>query len=104
MLTFCRPAVLACVLVVAGCGETTKVTPPSPAEQAAAELDRIAKTGMVDSAIFLVRESLEELKATDPSLATEMLKALDELEQLEDRAKVKELAAEMISKLQPPGK
>ena len=100
MLTFCRWAVLACVLVVAGCGETTKVTPPSPAEQAAAELDRIAKTGMVDSAVFLVRESLEEMKKTDASKAEELLKSLDELEKLKDKTKVKALAAEMISKLQ----
>jgi len=87
--------------MVAGCGGATmNVTPPSPAEEAVAELERIAETGMVDSAVFLVRESLEELRKTDASKAEELLEALDELKRLQDREKVKEHAAEMISKLQ----
>ena len=100
-MVFYRWAVFACVLAVVGCGGTaTKVTPPSPAEQAKVELERIAETGMVDSAVFLLRESLEEMKRTDASKAEELLKALDELEKLQDREKVKEKAAEMISRLE----
>lgn len=99
-MMYYRWAVLACVLAVLGCGgTTTKVTPPSPAEQAKVELEQIAKTGMVDSAVFLLRESLEELKKTDASKAEELLKALDELEKLQDKKKVQENAREMISRL-----
>ena len=64
------------------------------------ELEQIAETGMVDSAVFSLRESLEKMRKTDASKAEELLKALDELEKLEDKGKVREHAAEMISKLQ----
>ena len=97
---FYRWMVFACMMALVGCGEaTTSVEPPSPAEQATVELERIAKTGMVDSTVFLLRESLEELKRTDATKAEELLKSLDELEKLQDKEKVRKNAAEMISKL-----
>lgn len=97
---FYRWMTLVCVMVLVGCGETaTSVAPPSPAEKAIAELDRIAKTGMVDSAVFLVRENLEDLKSTDKAKAEELLQALDELEKMQDKEQVKKSAAEMIAKL-----
>ncbi len=95
----CRCLFVACVLALAGCGgqHTMKVEPPSAAEEAARELEKVAGSGVVDSAIFLVREKLEEMD--DQAKADAMLGKLDELESLKDKARVKQLAGEMISEL-----
>ena len=102
-MMFYRFAIIVGLLAVVGCGRTaTKVTPPSPAEEAKIELERMAETGMVDSTVFVLREHLEELKKTDEAKGTELLAALDELEELEklkDKKKVSEKAEEMIAKL-----
>lgn len=90
---------LASVLALLGCGDqhTMKVEPPSAAEEAAKELEKVAGSGVIDSAIFLVRNKLE--KMDDQAKARAMLQKLDELESLDDKARIKQLAGEMIAEL-----
>ena len=54
---------------------------------------------LVDSTVFILREQLEELKKTDEAKGTELLAALDEMEEFEklkDRKKVSEKAKEIF--------
>jgi hypothetical protein len=59
----------------------------------------ISETGSGGSAVSGMRAGLEELKATDATLAADLLKDVEALEKLQDPAKVKTLAFTMLNKI-----
>ncbi len=91
------------VVAVVGCqdGTTSKsVEPPSATDQIKPTLETVAESGVLDSGIMTVEEGLQEMKATDPAKAEELLKDLEELQGMQDPAQIKEKAQAMISKLE----
>lgn len=100
-MAFARAIMLLLVACLVGCGpsETTqKVEQPAAQDQIKTTLQNVADTGEVDSGLMVVRDGLEEMKATDAAKAEELLKDLDELEQSSgEDAKTK--AQAMLGKL-----
>lgn len=87
--------------LLAGCGNDVESVPveapPPPAAKAL--LTDVANSGELGSGASLIRDSLEQLKTTDPAKAEPLLKELDELEGMSDPAKIKAKAKSMADKL-----
>ena len=68
-------------------------------DQLKARLTEIANSGSGGSAVSGMQDGLMELKKTDDALATQLLKDLSVLENLQEAAEIKALAAKMADKL-----
>lgn len=62
-------------------------------------LNEIAQSGQAGSALAGVRESIEQMKASDPQKAEALLKDLDKLESTGDPSQVKAIAKRMADQL-----
>lgn len=95
-----RISVVLALLVLTGCGsgETVQAVAP-PTNRAASILESVAKTGVRDSGLVIVREELEKMKATDATKAEALLNDFAQLEKARDAASVKAKAKEMAAKL-----
>lgn len=96
-----RSLALASFIGLAGCGNTVESEPvvAAPSPPAKAMLMDVANSGELGSGASLIRDSLTELQKTDSATADPLLKELDELEGLEDAAKIKAKAKAMADKL-----
>ena len=68
-------------------------------EQLKARLVEIANSGSGGSAVSGMQDGLIELKKTDEALATDLLKDLAVLQQLQESSQIKALAGKMAEKL-----
>jgi uncharacterized lipoprotein YajG len=95
-----RISLVLALLVLTGCGsgETVQAVTP-PANRAASILESVAKTGVRDSGLVIVREELEKMKATDAAKAEALLNDLAQLEQARDAGSIKAKAKAMADKL-----
>ncbi|MEI8021324.1 MAG: hypothetical protein WCH39_24160 [Schlesneria sp.] len=108
-----RTAVAAASIAVTfnliGCGGGTGPVVPTKSSDAAQKLTgidqikerlkMIAETGAGGSSVSGMRAGLEELKATNATLAADLIKDMEALEKLQDPAKVKALAFKMLDKV-----
>ncbi len=99
-------AMTSCGLALPGCsGSTVKVESQSqPAETSGKEnlkkrLQAIAETGSGGSGLSGMRESILELKKTEPELANQLLTELGKLEKTSNADVIKKVASGMIEKL-----
>jgi|GEM_PF-1093692 len=97
---FGLPLVLMAALT--GCGGANipevSVTPPAASPVKALLMD-VANTGELGSGASLIRDGLEEMKATDPAKASVLLEELTVLEGLEDPAEIQAKAKAIADKL-----
>lgn len=92
--------------VIIGCAPSSiPVEQPNVAAKQAVEtnLQMAAESGQVGSEMMEVQQKLEEMKATDSALATELLADLEELQAMSNPEQVKAKAKEMIGKLAGEG-
>ena len=101
-------ASIALTFSLVGCGGSSPVVPSKSSEaaqklsgvdQIKERLKMIAETGSGGSAVSGMRAGLDEMKATNASLAADLLKDVEGLEKLQDPAKIKALASKMLDKL-----
>ncbi|MEN6495028.1 MAG: hypothetical protein ABFD16_12185 [Thermoguttaceae bacterium] len=86
--------------VVLGCGSGERVQSVEPPKnQSKTVLESVAQTGILNSGIMVVKEELEQMKATDAAKAEGLLKDLDQLEKMKGAAQIKTKAKEMAAKL-----
>jgi hypothetical protein len=86
--------------LVLGCGSGEHVQSVEPPKnQSKTILESVAQSGILDSGMMSVREELEKMKATDAAKAEGLLKDLDQLEKMNDAARIKAKAKEMAAKL-----
>lgn len=95
-----------CGVALPGCGGTAvKVESQSqPAETSGKEnlkkrLQAVAETGSGGSGLSGMRESILELKKTEPELANQLLTELGKLEKTSNADVIKKVASGMIEKL-----
>lgn len=100
MMWLKRISVVLTLLALTGCGsgETVQAVGP-PTNRAASILESVAKTGVLDSGLVIVREELEKMKATDAAKAEALLNDLAQLEQARDAGSIKAKAKAMADKL-----
>ena len=107
---FSAVASIAITLSVIGCtGGGKSPTLPSKSSEAAQALSgkeqikerlkMISETGSGGSAVSGMRAGLDQMKATEAELAADLLKDVEKLEKLQDPAKVKALAFQMLNKI-----
>ncbi|MEN6496665.1 MAG: hypothetical protein ABFD16_20440 [Thermoguttaceae bacterium] len=84
--------------VVLGCGGERVQSVEPPKNQSKTVLESVAQTGILNSGIMVVKEELEKMKATDAAKAEGLLKDLDQLEKMNDAARIKAKAKEMAAK------
>ncbi len=99
----CKKLLAVCGLwAILGCGEgyrvDVSVTPPPP-PAAKALLEEVAATGELGSGALAIRESLEQLRATDPAKAEVLIRELDQLATLGDPRYVRYKASQMAAQL-----
>lgn len=98
-------AVLVLSLVIAGCNSGPEdnpvdVVPPSAVESLRTGLTQLAETGQsIGSGAQTFQQYIEEIKKTDSAKAAKLQEGLDALMPLQDSAKIKAKAKEMISNL-----
>lgn len=96
------------VVVLAGCGGTG--TPPelpstekalqvSGKDQLKQRLESVAQTGAGGSGLAGIREAIEAMKATDASLAEELLKDMESLDKAQTPDQIKAVAGRMAVKI-----
>jgi hypothetical protein len=84
--------------VVLGCGGERVQSVEPPKNRSKTVLESVAQTGILNSGIMVVKEELEQMKATDAAKAEGLLKDLDQLEKMNDAARIKAKAKEMAAK------
>jgi Arc/MetJ-type ribon-helix-helix transcriptional regulator len=101
MREFRKTAGIAVVaLALVGCGgvKSVPVSPPPPSP-VKTMLEDVAKTGELGSGAEAIRTGLTEMKSSNAAVADELLKELDQLEKLQDPAKLKAKAKAMADKI-----
>ena len=106
-MKFWKYLMMLVVVCAIGCGggsdvEVQNVTPPpekTPVDAVRTTLETIAESGNGGSEVGAMMGSLEEMKATDPAKAEELLADANELMGMSSPAKIKAKAKEMIEKL-----
>lgn len=96
--------VLILVSSLVGCGgglseEPVTVTPPASTEAIKAVLTDLAKSGEMSSGVMTIETEIEKLRTTDAAKADALKQGYDQLKDLNDPAKIKAKAQEMMSKL-----
>lgn len=90
------------LLIGLGCGPSTqsvRVQPPAPEDTIKSTLTHLTETGVIDSGIVSLEESIEKLKETDPDKGNELAADLEKLKSTRNPAAVKSQAQTMLDKL-----
>jgi hypothetical protein len=94
------------VFFIPGCGGThikvesqSQSAPATGKENLKKRLQAVAETGSGGSGLVGLRESLLELKKTEPALADQLLLELTKLERTSNADIIKKVASEMVAKL-----
>jgi hypothetical protein len=100
MKQFCLCLALVGAAILAGCSnappsEDITAAPP-PAKKM---LEDVAQSGQLGSSALSIRDSLEQMKATDEAKANELLAEMDKLEKMGNPNDVKAQAKKMADRL-----